>query len=107
MAKKIQHKRGDLFSYYGELDIDGDKDFTGWSIAAKIRESKGTLIANLSPFWVDAVNGIFGITQATTEWPLAPKHDRALMDIELTSPSGAPISSPTVLVEIVGDQTYG
>lgn len=105
MAKKIQHKRGDEFGYAGQLAIGESNDLTGWALASQIRDNDGFLIADLAPQWIDITSGVFAISVETSDWPLAPRHNRAEFDLQMTSPDGKAISTETIFVEIERDAT--
>ena len=102
-----QHKRGDTFSWSGELvaTINDARqlDLTGWTGSCQIRRANGQLIETLSFVWLDATQSLCKIESADTEnWPLT----LAKIDIQITD-GAAILSTATTSVNIIEDVTRG
>jgi hypothetical protein len=102
------HKRGDTFDYatvitatVGGLPVT---NFTGWGGACQLRDATtDALIADLDFSWLDAATGRARLrAQNTRAWPLVLAHT----DIELTTPAGDTVSTPTSIITIVKDVTH-
>jgi hypothetical protein len=101
------HKRGDTFDRSGQITVrlDGAPvlDLTGWTGRAQVRTATGDdLIAECAFAWLDATQSLCRVTASSTAaWPIGP----ALVDIELTAPGGAIVSTDTASLMIVRDIT--
>lgn len=107
MSSRTRFKAGDTFDYAGELQATENgsaiTDLTGWTGACEIRTYPDVLIAELEFTWVDAAERLCRIrsTESTEEWPVGD----AYIDIQLTSPAGAIVSTATNVVTILRDVT--
>lgn len=95
----INHKQGDSWSYAGQAEIfslEGNLlDLTGWTIKSQLRNATGALVCEFDTAWVDPIIQTFTHQRLSTEdWPLG----QLRMDIQVTSPSGFRISTPTLVV---------
>lgn len=102
------HKRGDTLDLAGPINItlDGEPvpSLEGWTGRSQLRAINGALIADLGFEWIDAAQRLCRLRVADTlAWPIAP----AEFDIELTSPAGDRVSTPTTRIDIVKDITRG
>jgi len=99
----VQFKRGDTFSFIGEIQvqtIDNETlaDLTGWTGESQIRTDGLNLVADLDFAWLDATNCVCQLHFANTdEWPLG----KVFIDIKLTSPAGGEIRTETDSFEII------
>lgn len=100
------HKRGDTFDLSGPVTVTeaGEPlpDLTGWAGAAQLRTPGDVLVADLQFEWLNAAQGLCRLMAAdTSAWPIGP----AQLDIQLTSPAGAVVSTDTAQLRIVKDVT--
>ena len=102
-----KHKRGDTFDLSGSVQATQDGasvvDFSDWTGRSQVRDSKGTLVAELVFSWLDQSAGLVRVRSdgPTDGWPIG----LARMDIQLTSPDGHVVSTKTAVIEIVEDIT--
>lgn len=111
------HKRGDTFDYSDQfaLTIDGVPvtDFAAMTGASMLRHAgdralniePGTLVATLVFSWLDASQGLYRVRAdgSTADWPLGV----LMHDVQLTTAAGDVVSTPTELIKLVEDVTYG
>jgi hypothetical protein len=109
MADLVEHKRGDTFDLSGAVDVtlDGQsvEDLTGWTARSQLRTPVGTLVAELDVVWLDASKRLLRLRKsasATLTWVLG----EVLIDIELTSPAGDVVSTPTASLIVTRDNTH-
>jgi hypothetical protein len=82
-----QFVQGSTFQVIGNFQLDGDPvDMTNWSVIAQIHDSTGTtLIANLTPTWLDPTTGLLQLTGGSSAgWPVG----KARIDIAARDGSG-------------------
>ena len=106
MSNCYKHKRGDTFDLSGPVQVeDGGQavhDFTGWSVACQLRRVSGALVADADAQWLNAQQGLMRVRCANTQaWPLGLVD----IDIQMTTPSGDVLSTPTEQIEVVADVT--
>jgi hypothetical protein len=108
MSDLVQHKRGDTFDLSGAIDVtlDGQavQDLTGWTGRSQLRTTAGKLVAELDFVWLDATKRLVRLRKsasATLTWELG----EVLIDIELTSPAGDVVSTPTATLLVTKDNT--
>lgn len=98
-------KPGDTFDYSGQIKVNGVvTDLTGWTAVLNIDSAatnalgatqlSGNTVVDVAGTWVDATLGIVRFTVAdTTAWPVG---NPLLLDLTLTSPTGAITTSGTI-----------
>lgn len=106
MNDLYQHKRGDTFDMSGPVQVTQDgadiADLSGWGIACQLRRPDGVLVATLQTMWVDAQARLMRVRATeTAAWPIGMVE----MDVQLTSPTGDVVSTPTERFEIVREVT--
>jgi hypothetical protein len=108
MSDQVEHKQGDTFDLSGTIDVtlldQPVLDLTGWTGRSQIRTPKGELVAELVFTWLDASQRLVRLSKPATQtltWTLG----NVLIDIELTSPTGDVVSTPTASLTIVRDNT--
>jgi hypothetical protein len=82
-----QFVQGSTFQVVGNFQLDGDtQDMTNWSVVAQIHDSTGkTLIANLTPTWLDPTTGLLQLAGGdSSSWPVG----KARIDLAVRDPSG-------------------
>lgn len=82
-----QFVQGSTFQVVGAFQLDGAAvDMTNWSVTAQIHDATGTtLIANLTPTWIDPVNGLLQLNGGdSSSWPVG----KARIDVAVRDPSG-------------------
>ena len=110
----LKFKRGASFLFSGPVNINGAvQSMVGWQISSAIRQwvSNGTVeggvglfIASLPCSWTDAANAVAqigDISVNTAAWPIGP----AVVDIQLTSPTGVVIVTDSQKIEIIARVT--
>ena len=107
MSTKAQHKRGDTFVVAGTITATvggvAVTNLTSWTGASQLRDATtDALIATLEFTWLNAATGQARLRCAdTTAWPIT----LANLDIQLTTPAGDIVSTPTAALSIVKDVT--
>ena len=103
-----KHKRGDTFDRSGALTmtVNGTPvtNLTGWTGTCQISTGYGSVITTLTFAWLDASQSLARVyaPAGTNSWPVGA----AVMDIQLTSPSGVIVSTDTSQIEIVEGVTH-
>lgn len=103
------HKRGDTFDRSGTISVTQNGtpllDLTGWTGASQVRDKFGQLLAQLTFVWIDATNSLARLYTAdsTEGWTIG----EAKMDIQMTSPAGAVLSTATAAITVIEDITHG
>ena len=105
-TEPILHKRGDTFTYAGELTSSLIADFTGCTVAALVTTSAGVtvgtaviVVADYSPTLIYTLTISAG---QTASWVPGETYS---MDVQVTLASGSVFSTPTYLIEVVEDVT--
>jgi hypothetical protein len=101
----ITHKRGDTFDHSGQFTSSGSEpvsSLAGWEIRSQARSLNGDLVSDFEASWIDASQRSFRLRAPdTSSWPIGS----IKVDIQLTSPGGDVVSSPTFSIDIVDDVT--
>lgn len=95
-----QFVQGSTFQVLGSFQLDGAPvDMTNWSVMAQIHDATGvTLIAALTPTWIDPVTGLLQLGAANTAtWPVG----KARIDIAVSDPSGNRYVSPADFFRVI------
>lgn len=108
MSNTFQHKRGDTFDLSGPVQVTDSgaevSDFTGWGIACQLRRPDGVLVATLQASWLNPIARLMRVRATNTAaWPLGMVE----MDVQLTTPTGDVVSTPTERFEVVREVTRG
>lgn len=103
-----QHKRGDTFDLSGPVQVtEGGTpvaNFAGWGIACQLRRPDGVLVATLQATWLDTAARLMRLRATdTAAWPFGVVE----MDVQLTTPAGDVVSTPTEKFEVVREVTRG
>ncbi|NOV28014.1 hypothetical protein E5S69_31505 [Cupriavidus necator] len=99
-------KHGDWFEVGGQVfGPDGAAfDFTGYGIAAQIRDRRGLLVKELTATWMDATQGLYSLVGGNSdEWSTTER--RLSYDVQLTDLTGRRTSTRTEFLNIVRDIT--
>lgn len=114
MSTRAFFKPGDTFDYSGQITVNGVvTDLTGWTAVLNIDSAAtnalgatqlpGNTIVDVAGAWVDATLGIVRFTVAdTSAWPVG---NPLLLDLTLTSPTGAITTSQTI--QLATDRRIG
>lgn len=98
--------RGATFQLAASFQVDGAPvDCTGWVVTVQIRDYTGdTLIATLTPTWLDQTNGLLQLSAGdTSQWPLG----RARIDVTFVDAANSTRASDTDFFRIVESPIYG
>lgn len=101
----MKHKRGDTFQYVAHLKSPvADGEFADCTPSCQIRDTKGTLIADIEATWIDPVTARSISLRALTTH--AWKRGSAVFDVRFTRNSdGFTRSSAIVQLDIVDGVT--
>lgn len=101
----ITHKRGDTFSYYGTVTLNGSPvDITSWTITSQLRDAADVVIQDFTVTTTDAAGGeyLLSATPAdTADW--APGN--YFMDVDYVDSLGFKQSTATLVVTVKKDIT--
>lgn len=100
---RIQHKRGDTFQRHVAL-VRGTaaEPTTGWTITSQVRDKDDALVATCNIGNRTDSAGTFTVTAAdTTAWPVGTLY----WDIQTVNADGVIVSTETVLIDCLRDQT--
>ena len=102
----MAHKRGDTFMVWAIFPVQtlsgAQADLTGWTGRCQVKNMTMTWTGTVPFQWVDATLGYFllGPTD-TNNWPIG----KLQFDVELTSPAGIIVSTPTAVFDLIADVT--
>lgn len=102
---KIRFKRGDTFIFYATLKNTSGAaiDLTGWAIKSQVRNANDSLMDEAVITVTSAVSGQYSIKISdTSAWV---PNEIYSMDIQYTDPADSIISTETLYIAIIKDQT--
>ena len=102
MALRIQHRKGGLFSYIGELrlTINGviTTDYTGWTLLGRMEDHQGVVLPILTAEWVDETTGTLRLRVSAADFlTLRSGFDHAIYVTPVT-PAGEPLQPYKITV---------
>lgn len=102
MTAIIRHKRGDTFDWSGQLTTEGALSFVGWQIKSQARAPGGAVLCQFEATWLSPADRTFRLRKTGTEgWQLGEYK----VDIQLTTPEGDIVSTPTFVLAVDEDVT--